>query len=263
MILLKLIVFLAGSDQIWNVLHDYGKDPAFYLDFVPMKSVRASYAASFSISQIPVEYKDLIKSKLAKFDAISVREKSGLKILDDLKITGGNVVMDPVFLLDRRSWELLASSNETEKYILIYDQENNSLIKKSAIKLSKMMKLKIYAIESLYPMIYAEKKIKNIGPLEFLGLIKNCEILLTNSFHGTAFGILFQKEFFTFKRIHEKVNSRMIDLLETLHLSDRLVDQPIDNFNAKKIDYQYVSTLLSYEIQHSKEFIEHVLKIAK
>jgi len=256
-------IYFAGSDQIWNTSHHHGKDPAFYLDFVPSNAVRASYAASFSISQIPSEYSDFVKSKLEKIDAISVREKSGLNILSSLNIESGIVVLDPVFLLDMDKWDQLASYNTNEKYILIYDQENNSLIKNTAKRLAKEKNLKIYAITSLYPMYYANNRIITIGPQEFLGLIKNCEFLLTNSFHGTAFSLIFQKQFFTFKRTHEKVNSRMIDLLEMFKLSDRIINDYEDTLHIKEINYHNISQLIEEKIQNSKLYINNVLKIKK
>jgi ABC-type oligopeptide transport system ATPase subunit len=256
-------VFFAGSDQIWNTAHNHGKDPAFYLDFVPSNSVRASYAASFSIPEVPDEYKTFVKTKLDKFDAISVREWTGLNILESLNVKGGIVVLDPVFLLVRERWNELASESTKEKYILIYDQENNPYIKDTAKRLAREHGLKIYAIRSLYPMSYAHHRIIDAGPREFLGLIKNCEFCLTNSFHCTAFSLIFQKEFFTFKRKHEKVNSRMVDLLESVGLKERMYTNYDAVQNTSKIDYEKVHGFLSDKLTASKQYIDGVLSIDK
>ncbi len=258
-------IYFAGSDQIWNTSHMHGKDPAFFLDFVPneLGAVRTSYAASFSISKLPDEYKDFVRVNLEKFNAISVRENSGIKILESIGINDGIVVLDPVFLLEKKYWDRLAMMRNNEKYILIYDQENNSIIKETAKKIAKSTKMKIYAIQSLYPMYYANKKLTNIGPLDFLNLIKNSEVCLTNSFHCTAFSLIFQKEFFTFKRTHEKVNSRMVDLLETVKLNDRIIESPDEIKYIEKIDYQKVNKFLAKEIQLSKEFIDRILEFAR
>jgi len=253
-------IYFAGSDQIWNVSHDNGKDPAFYLDFVPDGAIRASYAASFSISQIPEEFRSLVKTYLKRFDAVSVREKSGLRILESLNIKGGRTVLDPVFLLERGHWDHLSMFKSPEKYIFIYDQENNPIIRDTAIKIAKARNLKIYAIKSLYPFFYAHKKITDAGPREFLGLIKNCEVCLTNSFHATAFSIIFQKEFFTFKRTHEKVNSRMIDLLGFLQISDRIVDDFDAFYACKALNYNEINMVLLEEIKSSKNYICSVIK---
>lgn len=72
-------IYFCGSDQIWNTQIKNGLDPAFYCDFAPMKAIRASYAASFSISQIPKEHESFVKSQINKLNYISVRENSGLR----------------------------------------------------------------------------------------------------------------------------------------------------------------------------------------
>ncbi|NMC40996.1 MAG: polysaccharide pyruvyl transferase family protein [Bacteroidales bacterium] len=249
---------------MWNTAHKHGRDPAFYLDFVLPGAIRASYAASFSIENINEDYRDFVKAALEKFDAISVREESGLRILSSLGIAGGIVVLDPVFLLKRSLWNNVSSTGSyKDKYILIYDQENNPLIKQAARILAKLHKVKIYAIQSLYPMYYASRVFFGCGPREFLDLIRNCEICLTNSFHATAFSLIFQKEFYTFERIHEKVNSRMVDLLNMLHLDDRIISDISNLGSISPIDYGEVSKILESRFQLSKEFIDNVLKMNK
>jgi len=254
-------IFFAGSDQIWNSFHKHGQDPAYYLDFAPAESLRASYAASFAVSKIPEEYINFVRSMLARFDAISVRENSGLEILNSININNGVVVLDPVFLLTIDEWDTISTFKPSENYILVYDQENNSLIKEVSKRLAFTTGLKIYAIQSLYPMSYAHKRISDLGPLEFLGLIKNCDILLTNSFHGTAFSIIFHKEFYTFRREHEEVNSRMIDLLEMLKISDRIIDCLSDIEKAKGIDFNNIDFIIKNKLEFSKTYIENVIKI--
>ena len=81
-------IYFAGSDQIWNTLFKNGKDPAFYLDFAPSESIRASYAASFATEDIVEEEKVNVKKRLEKMDYISVREKSGIEIINQLGIKG-------------------------------------------------------------------------------------------------------------------------------------------------------------------------------
>lgn len=102
-----------------------------------MKATRASYAASFSISQIPKEHESFVKSQINKLNYISVRENSGLKILYNLGIKKGVHVVDPVFLLSSNQWMQLATLPIYNNYILVYDQENNATIKKIALYLSK------------------------------------------------------------------------------------------------------------------------------
>jgi hypothetical protein len=252
-------IYFAGSDQIWNTGTPNGKDPSFYLDFAPKGCIKASYAASFSVSEIAPEYKEFVKNQIIKLDYISVREDTGLKILKNLEIKKGTVVIDPVYLLGKNDWASLANFKAKEKYIFIYDQENNSLIKSTAKRLAKKYDLKIYALESLYPMSYADKKIRDAGPEEFLGLIQNCEICLTNSFHCIGFSLIFNKKFYLFKRTHQKVNSRMLDLLSYLDLSDRVADDHPDKINNKAINFKRVDELIEKRRADSVKYIDKVL----
>ncbi len=161
-----------------------------------------------------------------------------------------------MFLLDRNEWLRLATVYTQEKYIFIYDQENNPLIRECAKKIAFEKNMKIYAIKSLYPMSYADKKISNAGPGDFLGLINNCEICLTNSFHCIAFSLIFQKDFLLFKRTHQKVNSRMIDLLDTVNLSHRIINNRADIASFfPEIQYSSVNEKLKEKIDFSKNYL--------
>ena len=254
-------LFFAGSDQIWNTAHHNGKDPSFFLDFAPDKCIRASYAASFSIKRIPDEFREFVKSKLNRFDAISVRETSGLEILDSLEIKGGQVVMDPVFLLKKNVWNDLIKSTPRGRFIIIYDQENNPDIRKVAKIIAAQKECRIYAFESLYPMFYADKRIIGAGPIEFLTLIKNCEVCLTNSFHATAFSLIFEKEFLTFRRMHEKVNSRMEDLLDMLNLRERIFEKETKINQLQAINYNKVLSNIDGRVLKSKAYLQSVIRM--
>ncbi|MEH7549898.1 polysaccharide pyruvyl transferase family protein, partial [Neobacillus vireti] len=107
--------YICGSDQIWNTLHKNGKDPAFYLDFVPDEKIKGSYAASFATESILEEHKPMIKQRVSRLDRISVREKSGVKILKELDINQVVNVVDPVFLLEKNEWDKLYIKEFKEK----------------------------------------------------------------------------------------------------------------------------------------------------
>jgi len=252
-------IYFAGSDQIWNTILPNGKDPSFYLEFAPIGSIRASYAASFAVPEISPEFAGFVKNKLERLDFISVRESTGLKILQDLGIKKGTVVVDPVFLLDKKEWEELSNSVSNDKYIFIYDQENNKFIKQTALSLKKKYNLKIIAIEALYPFLYADKRITDAGPEDFLGLIKNCEICLTNSYHCLSFSLIFHKNFIVFTRSRMNVNSRMMDLLNYLGLSSRITDSEANITDLGGIEYSIVDDLLNKRKIESVEFIQKVI----
>lgn len=222
-------LYLCGSDQIWNVFYDAGRDPAFYLEFAPKGSQRASYAASFSYLDIDRENSERIAASLQKFEGISVREYHGLEILKGMGIEG-TWVLDPVFLLPVEHWRTFAQKGNLEQdchrepYLLIYDFEGNDLLKEAAIAYARQHHLKIYAIVDTYPLRYADRNFKKAGPIEFVQMIEGCSAFMSNSFHGTAFSIMLHKPLFVFKRNRHSVNSRMESLLTLFELKDCMID---------------------------------------
>lgn len=252
-------VYFCGSDQIWNTTINNGLDPAFYLDFAPKGAVRASYAASFSISEIPQEHQKFVKSMLEKMDFISVREKTALNILNTLEIKGGVNVCDPVFLLDIDHWKSMVYRPQYSNYILVYDQENSKSIREMARKIAKKQGTQIVAIEGLYPMTYADHREKYAGPLDFLSLIAHADCVITNSFHCSAFSLIMERQFFVVNRTHQKVNSRMKDLLSTLGIADRMVADVASIDAARHIDYAIVRPHLDAIKQVSRKYIDTVL----
>ena len=256
-------IIFCGSDQIWNTEIKNGLDPSFYADFAKPNTIRASYAASFSISEIPENHIPFVRKMLKNMDRISVRENTGLKILDSLNIKGGVNVIDPVFLLSKQRWDRLTIPiNIKDKYVLVYDQENNKEIKKIALRIAKEKNLKIYAFKDLYPRFYADKQITDAGPIEFLTYIKNAKYVVTNSFHCTAFSLIFGKEFFVVARTRQKVNSRMEDLLSMLQLSERYISCEHDVVYTP-IDFNSVTSILEDKIKYSKNYISEVIDLAK
>lgn len=248
-------VFFAGSDQIWNTFFKNGKDPAFYLDFVPAGRIKASYAASFATDYLMDGYEDFVANLLKKFDYISVRESSGLLILKELGIMGGIQVLDPVFLLGQDIWRILASNwknREKKPYILVYDFDNSEKI---ADFVKEIAKEHDWNIISILENPYFKKNYSKEGPIAFLSLIKNAQAIVSNSFHATAFSIIFEKEFWVFNR-NEEINTRMKDLLVLLGLENQLNLKEIHG----KIDYKKVNKKLEKAIITSKEYISKVLE---
>ena len=243
-------VYIAGSDQIWNPVFQNGKDPAFFLDFVPEGKRRISYAASFAVEELSQEDQSRMRPWLAKLDAVSVRESSAVTILKKMKISGCQV-MDPVFLLDRPHWEKLAVRPSEEGYILVYDFDRSPVMAALAKKLAAETGKKII---SLFPMDGAEEVWQNAGPLEFLGAVQNAGIVLSNSFHATAFSLIFQKDFYVLNR-EEKINTRMRDLLGAVELEERLVSGP-DSLAVPSICWGNVNAGLSARIDNSKFYLK-------
>ena len=247
-------VYIVGSDQVWNTAYKNGRDPAFYLAFAPSKAKRISYAASFSTQEILPEYKNFVKDKIELIDFVSVREQTGLNILNSLGIKRGVHVMDPVFLHDQNFWSKLARRKVSDKYILVYDFEKNTQIEKFAKKMAKKLGIKIYAVNNYFRTPYADVDCYDAGPRKFLSLIKNAEVVIGNSFHALSFSLIFEKEFFVFHRGHA-INSRMEDLLDLCGLRERLIFDGNHSSKYNPIDYEVVHSKLTPKIETSKKFL--------
>ncbi len=243
-------VFITGSDQVWNPVFQNGHDPSFFLQFVPCESKKISYAASFGGESLGHEDRVRISKWLSKLDSISVRESSGVKLLEEIGIEGCQVC-DPVFLVDRQVWEKLAINPKAESYIFVYDFEHDERVERLAKRISRERNLRIV---SFFKSNYSDIFCSEAGPLEFLGYIKNAEVVLSNSFHATAFSLIFHKEFFVGLR-SENINSRMIDLLRDYSLSERVINDVLYG-NNKVIDWNQVDIQLLKERRKAESFIE-------
>lgn len=248
--------YICGIDQIWNTLFQNGKDLAFYLNFVPKEKLKISYAASFAIDSIQNNLKSFVKENVEKLDVVSVREKSGLNILEDLNIKNATQVLDPVFLMEDTFWDTIISERIEGDYILIYDFDSNEVIQKVALKIAKTNNLRIFALNK--NIRYADQVYWSIGPDQFLALMKDAKFVLTNSFHAVAFSLIFNKEFFVFNR-QEKINTRMKDLLSDLNIEERLISDAEEYKDVKAINYKIVNSTLDNLILNSRQFLKRAL----
>lgn len=241
-------LYIAGSDQIWNPLFPNGKDSAFFLEFAPDGGKKISYAASFAVESLASEDAERMKPLLRQMDAISVRESSGVVLLAEMGLEGVQVV-DPVFLLPKEKWEEIAIKPAQQDYILVYDFDNNQKIKQTAQTIAAETGRKIV---SLFPVAWADEVWDNAGPREFIGAIRKAGIVLSNSFHATAFSLIFQKDFYVVNRT-EGINARMKDLVGDLGLSERIISSVPNTFTA--VDYTDATMLLKKKIAASKDYL--------
>ncbi len=205
-------MYIAGSDQIWNTTLPNGSDPAYYLDFGSSDVRRESFAASFGTESLKPGSEMFVKENLKRFDKITIREQSALSILKSLGLEG-TLQEDPVFLLSASDWDKIADGTGVgEKYVLVYDFYKSNDIKLEAQKIAQAENLKIYNI-SHSKFSYADKNFIYSGPDTFVSLIKNASYVVSNSFHGTAFAMIYGVPFKVLDR-QDGLNIRMHDLLK-------------------------------------------------
>lgn len=248
--------FICGSDQIWNSFFENGKDPAFYLDFAPTEKLKISYAASFAIDEIEESLKPFVKTKIDRLNSVSVRETSGVRILEELGIEEVRQVLDPVFLLEPSHWQKTFVFPIEEKYVFVYDFDNNSIVRNLALKLAKENNWKIYTVNQ--NISYADKNFYYEGPEYFLSLVANAAFVISNSFHAVAFSLIFEKQFVVVNR-EEKINTRMRDLLSLFDLSQLLITKEEDVNGINFPDYDRVNIKIKKAVQDSKTFLKKAL----
>ena len=220
-------VFIAGSDQIWNPVCTGGVDSNFFLNFVDGRvNKRIAYAPSLAHASFEDKILNEMCGYIEKFDAISVREESGKKILKNNTSKNIEVVLDPTMLLEEKDYKTLEINPKFDKpYIFVYmlEKDDPCLIE----YVSKISQEK--AIDIVYihlNNLFRGKHVHNVYGCkvgEFLWYIRNAKYVVSNSFHATVFSIIFQKKFCTFKT--EKSYSRMVGLLNTLGLEDRIYNK--------------------------------------
>lgn len=257
---------IVGSDQLWlpvNVVADY-----YTLSFVPEEVNKISYATSFGVSEIEPKYKSLYKKFLDRINHLSVREESGVNIIQNISTNKAKLVCDPTLLLTKKEWEEIVPEKRIikEKYILCYFLGKNIEHRKFAERLKQETGYIIVSLNHAdeyvkYSDTFADIKPYNIGPSEWINLIKNAEYICTDSFHGTVFSLINNKNFYTFRRYKAtnkvSTNSRIDSLLSIVDLKERLLDgtEEISSILNLEIDYTKVNKKLSTFRKTSKKFL--------
>jgi len=248
--------YVVGSDNVWNA-DITGLDERYFLSFVFDKRKRASYAASFGSSKIKDKDKEKYTELLNGFSKLATREHSGAKLIKNLTGRDADVVCDPSILLTKEQWEKLASEpSEKYPYLLAYQMVPSGAFVKFVNEVAKKKGLKVIYIPFPYGKIKCKTKMK-IGPLEWLGLFKNAEYIVTDSFHGCAFSVLFEKEFCV--RISQ-LGERIENILSILDIKDRVVENAEEVMKLPLIDYSAVSDKLRIFREESTNKLKEILE---
>ena len=257
--LLDADVFMTGSDQVWGPTLNGQYDEAYFLSFVTGKP-RTAYAASFGRTdftpQILAEYKKL----LSTYSDIAVRENSAVDLLTQMGISCAGQVLDPTLLLTGEEWSKRIKRNMEGKYVLVYQLHNNPVLTDYALRFARHTGLPLYRISPTFHQIRRGGKFVYLPDLdEFLSYIKNCTYFLTDSFHGTAFALNFNKQFIEILP-NNKTGSRNQSILQLTGLTDRILTDFSDFSMADKvIEYTLVNNILAKERQKSIAILKSLL----
>ncbi|NLI23146.1 MAG: polysaccharide pyruvyl transferase family protein [Bacteroidales bacterium] len=254
-------VVIYGSDQIWRKMHfnnQYFFDDVYWGLYPHNVGVKIAYAASMGDVNLTPDDIPYIRQSVQNFRYIGIREDYLINKLRQIIEADYQQVVDPIFLLDKQNWENIidqaAFKIPNEKYILFYHLSFNNSALQFVNRLARITGYRIIEIRGrVIPYLMGKRYFHGVSPLQFLALIRNSEIVVTNSFHGTAFSVLFEKSFYSVLKPVE--NSRIKSLLKMLNLENRIVVDEGVALLEEPINYSQVKRMLSHYIQNSKDFV--------
>lgn len=257
----KADIYMSGSDQIWNTQNSNKQNDikAYYLQFVPENKKKVAYAGSFGKKEFSDEMMIKIGEYLKDYNAISVRESFGLKILEKVGIKNGVHVLDPTMLLSRNEWENFIYPVKEKRYLFVYNLNRNPVIKKYAQVIAKEKGLGIVNFSDTFEFIkHAKNRLIN-GPKDFVSYIAYADYIITDSFHGIAFSINFNKQFVCVKA--PKYNSRLESMLNLVGLEERLFEKEINlEIAYKNIEYEKINKIIKENREKSLKYLYNNLE---
>lgn len=250
---------VCGSDQIWNPDITNGINPFYFGDILGIKN-KISYAASLGKEAYNQADEQKAAELIKNIDYVSVREEKSVEYIKS--ISGKEVVgvCDPVFLLTREEYEKIAKPINVKKpYLLVYSVVGNPVMLSAAKEYAAQKGLTLVEICQNKNRHAKHIQLCVASPQEFLGAIKDAETVITNSFHGTAFSIIFNKDLYVFD--NKARGSRITNILSKADLEERIVESEIKEL--APIDYCVVKNALEDYISSSKQFLDSAIKAQK
>lgn len=256
-------LLLAGSDQLWNWKNKSHISDYYTLQFGNCHKV--TYAISMGgYFGFSANIAEQFYSCLKQFCYISARETDIVQYLNKNKITVPSAVhIDPVFLLSKEQWSRLADESEivypSENYILVYELVPSPIITIMIKRIKQKYNLKVIVVAPTgYSKLKGDDIIRDAGPKELLKLIQKASWVLTTSFHGIAFSILFQKHFYGILSDHAP--ERIVNLLRMFHMEDKAIRSGNEELN-DLFDYSYSQQIIQKEKEKSLEYLKCLKKL--
>ena len=257
--------YFSGSDQVWNTGWNNGIIPQFYLEFVPGDKPKFAYSSSFGKDKLAASEISKVKQLLSRYDKISVREKSGLDIINkQLELQNAIQLNDPTLAYDGNFWRKLKTKNNIkEKYILVYNLNNNPDFDNYAKEVSRRTGLKLYRFCNRYDQIRKPGKSLLIPKIEdFITYIDDAELVLTDSFHAVAFSANLNTRFIALPP--KKYSARLTDFIASIK-ADGCIAKNYDDYSTLKYNFNFseINRILACERQRYDAFFKDVMEIIK
>lgn len=250
--------YITGSDQVWNPTQSYCIEP-YFLTFAK-NGRKISYASSVGIKTLTKKEKNDFSKWLRQYEAVSVREPSAQELLSSISGVEIGQVSDPTFLLDIEYWKKLAVTPSFSEYIMVFTLSFDQSMIEYGLKIAEESGKKLISVNMVQPDDDRYIVIRDASPEEWLGLIEDADMVLTDSFHCTLFSILLGTEnFFTYIAPWNIRGSRMEDLLHSVGLLDHLLDIGLrDDFatlSHKMINHDEIAAIVDKERARSRSFL--------
>ena len=259
------VVCFSGSDQIWNSSTLY-VDPLYYLRFAP-KYKRVALSPSFGRDFIAEYNKDKMKKWISDYPYLSVREDSGVKLIEELTGREALHLLDPTLIINADEWRnILSIEDKTKDYVLAYFLDKPSALAKKSLKaLKEKLNCKIVAIPyNFESMNYCDETVA-AGPKEFVELVANAKVVCTDSFHGTVFALNMHTPFFAFEREYGSANKqseRVLSILRKVDMLDRYQPQNVVD-EIENLNFNYSEEVLSSERKKAYDYVNNAINSIK
>lgn len=252
-------LYISGSDQIWNPAYKCGQDKAYFLKFTDSEN-KISYASSIGSTELSKKDYLIILNNLVEYKHISVREKYSQLQLVQRGLKETKHVCDPVFLLSASHYRGIYNYKKEERYILVYAVHKDSFLEKIVDRVALFLNIKVISLGGFAKKCRSDKFPRGIGPREFLGYFDNAEIIITSSFHGTAFSLIFNKQFIIVPPRASRL--RIDNILGITGTTDRVVSSynEIERLLENEIDYSKVNSKLDDFISNSKQYLNESIR---
>lgn len=255
-------IYCLGGDQVL-----FGFKALDVFDRIDETHIKVTYSSSFGKTSFNDDEWNREKNILRKFDALSCREDSGVEIMKKMGLNNTQQIIDPVFLLDQEEWRKSFKGHpQVDKYIFVYNLHHDKNLEKLEKYLSKELGLKVINVCNHWFEVYRFGKCIWCPPVEdFLELIEGAELVISDSFHATAFAILFNKKFLTV--VPELVGTRLDSVTRLFGVENHLIrtknlKKSLEEANTK-IDYGKINHIIENERKRAFEYIQSWKELVK
>lgn len=258
--------FICGSDMIWS--EEFRNDwEFFYLGFAE-KNKSYSYAPSFGKNELKNINKPKVSKYLEEFNRISCRENGGVELINQLTDKKAVQVLDPTMLLTANEWNSFIANNRRiikEPYVFAYVFGKTDSNRQKLFTLIQNEIAKVWFLPKNNKKDFNSFPIKGIGPFDYLRLFRDAEFVITDTFHGLMFAIIFQKPFIVLERSDgtnwSKYSDRMTSTLEMFNLLERYVKADFRDIKiVKTLDYSVCEDIIQRKRKQSLDYINGILK---